>query len=149
MKLRNHFFISIFGGFKKAGILFAILLFGIIQERIMQIHFTGHQLEITDAIKTLTLDKFDRLERHFQHQISNINVVFRVEKLNHIAEATIQVPGYHELHASSESGDLYTAIDYLVEKLDRQLIKHKEKIQQHRNHRDLGENGDTKANRGL
>ena len=96
----------------------------------MQINFTGHRMEITLALRTFTQEKFDKLERHFE-KITAINVIFDVEKLRQIAEATILV-AKGELHASSESEDMYTAIDILVDKLDRQLIKHKEKLRGHR-----------------
>ena len=92
----------------------------------MQINFTGHRMDVTPALRMFTEEKFDRLERHFD-KITAINVVFDVEKLRQIAEATVLV-AKGELHASSESEDMYTAIDILVDKLDRQLIKHKEKI---------------------
>lgn len=96
----------------------------------MQINITGHRLDVTPAIRAFTEEKFDKLERHFD-QITSINVVFDVEKLRQIAEATVFV-AKGELHASSESEDLYAAIDTLIDKLDRQLIKHKEKMRQHR-----------------
>lgn len=96
----------------------------------MKINFTGHRLEVTPAIRSFTEEKFNRLQRHFD-KITAINVVFDVEKLRQIAEATILV-AKGEVHASSESEDLYAAIDTLVDKLDRQLIKHKEKITEHR-----------------
>ncbi len=96
----------------------------------MQINFTGHRMEITPALKTFAEEKFDKLERHFD-KITAINVIFDVEKLRQIAEATILI-SKGELHASSESEDMYTAIDILVDKLDRQLIKHKEKSRDHR-----------------
>lgn len=95
----------------------------------MQINITGHRLEVTSSLRTFTEEKFDKLERHFD-QITKINVVFDVEKLRQIAEATIYVVG-GEIHASSESEDMYAAIDTLIDKLDRQLIKHKEKIRHH------------------
>ena len=95
----------------------------------MQINFTGHRMEVTSALKTFTQEKFDKLERHFD-KITAINVIFDVEKLRQIAEATILV-AKGELHASSESEDMYTAVDILVDKLDRQLIKHKEKMRDH------------------
>jgi putative sigma-54 modulation protein len=95
----------------------------------MQINITGHRLDVTPALRTFTEEKFDKLERHFD-QITKINVVFDVEKLRKIAEATVFVAG-GELHASSESEDMYAAIDTLIDKLDRQLIKHKEKIRHH------------------
>ncbi|AUH70673.1 ribosome-associated, sigma 54 modulation protein [Legionella sainthelensi] len=97
----------------------------------MQINITGHHMDVTPAIRAFTEEKFDKLERHFD-QITSINVVFGVEKLRQIAEATVYI-AKGELHASSESDDLYTAIDTLIDKLDRQLIKHKEK---NRNHHD-------------
>ncbi len=95
----------------------------------MQINFTGHRMEVTSALKTFTQEKFDKLERHFD-KITAINVIFDVEKLRQIAEATILV-AKGEVHASSESEDMYTAVDILVDKLDRQLIKHKEKMRDH------------------
>lgn len=96
----------------------------------MQIHFTGHHIEITPALKEFTTEKFEKLTRHFD-KITSINVVFEVDKLQHIAEATIHV-AKNEFHAHADSEDLYTAIDLLIDKLDRQLVKHKEKIQDHR-----------------
>ncbi|MDX2345298.1 MAG: ribosome-associated translation inhibitor RaiA [Legionella sp.] len=96
----------------------------------MHIEFTGHQVEITDALKAFTEEKFGKLSRHFD-RITSIHVTFDVEKLSQIVEATILVPK-SELHASAESENMYTAIDELVGKLDRQLIKYKEKMEDHR-----------------
>jgi putative sigma-54 modulation protein len=98
----------------------------------MQINITGHRLEVTPSLRTFTEEKFDRLERHFD-KITTVNVVFDVEKLRQIAEATILV-AKGEIHASAESEDMYTTIDLLVDKLNRQLMKHKEKIIGHRDH---------------
>lgn len=96
----------------------------------MELHLTGHRMEITPALRTFTQEKFDKLGRHFD-KITAINVTFDVEKLRQIAEATILI-AKGEVHASSEAEDMYTAIDELVDKLDRQLIKHKEKMKDHR-----------------
>ncbi|MDF1677565.1 MAG: ribosome-associated translation inhibitor RaiA [Legionellaceae bacterium] len=96
----------------------------------MQIHFTGHQVEITDALKSFTEEKLGKLSRHFD-RITSINVTFNVEKIRQIVDATVCIPKT-ELHASSEAENMYTAIDELVDKLDRQLIKHKEKMDSHR-----------------
>lgn len=96
----------------------------------MQINITGHRLDVTPALRAFTEEKFDKLERHFD-QITAINVVFDVEKLRQIAEATVIV-AKAELHASSESEDMYTTIDMLVDKLNKQLVKHKEKLRDHR-----------------
>lgn len=95
----------------------------------MHINITGHQMEVTPAIKTFTEEKFGKLIRHFDN-ITKINVVFGVEKLRQIAKATVFITG-GELNASSEADDLYAAIDALIDKLDRQLIEHKEKIRSH------------------
>ena len=91
----------------------------------MQISVSGHHLEITDSIRSHVLEKFDKLERHFEH-ITSIHVILELEKNRQIAEATIHIKG-GELFADAESADLYTAIDALVDKLDRQILKHKEK----------------------
>jgi putative sigma-54 modulation protein len=96
----------------------------------MNINLTGGSIDITDALRQYTTDKFSRLSRHFDH-IINANVIFQVEKLTQKAEATLLVPG-EEIYASSESSDLYSAIDLLVDKLDTQVKKHKEKIRDHR-----------------
>ena len=101
---------------------------------LMQINITGHRMDVTPALRAFTEEKFDRLERHFDH-ITSINVVFDVEKLRQIAEATIYV-AKGELHASAESEDMYAAIDVLVDKLNRQLLKHKGKLLGHRDHKD-------------
>lgn len=96
----------------------------------MQINLTGHQMNVTPALRSFTQEKFDKLNKHFD-KITAVNVVFDVEKLRQIAEATVLV-AKGELHASSESTDMYTAVDSLVEKLDKQLIKHKQKMRKHR-----------------
>lgn len=100
----------------------------------MQINMIGHRLEVTPSLRAFTEEKLGRLERHFD-QIHSINVVFDVEKLRQIVEATIVV-NKAELHASSEAEDMYAAIDVLVDKLNRQLVKHKEKFLEHRDHRE-------------
>lgn len=98
----------------------------------MQIEFTGHQLEVTSALKTHTEDKFNKLQCHFDN-ITSIHVVFNVEKLRHIAEGTILV-SKDKFHASAEDENMYAAIDSLADKLNRQMVKHKQKS--HAYHRD-------------
>lgn len=95
----------------------------------MQINLTGHHLDITDSLRNYVLEKFSRIERHFDH-INNVHVVLQVEKVRQIAEAKMNVNG-GEIFANSESEDMYAAIDTLVDKLDRQVIKHKEKMTRH------------------
>jgi len=91
----------------------------------MQINVSGHHLEITNSLRDYVNEKFSRLQRHFD-QITNTDVTLSVEKLVQKAEASIHVAGA-DLFATSESNDMYAAIDTLTDKLDRQLIKHKEK----------------------
>ncbi len=95
----------------------------------MQINLTGHHVDITDSLRTYVDTKFSKLERHFDH-ISNVHVILNVEKLNQKAEATVHLSGA-EVFASSEDSDMYAAIDKMVDKLDRQVIKHKEKLKRH------------------
>ncbi len=95
----------------------------------MQITISGHHVEVTPALKDYVLAKFDRLQRHFD-QITNTDVTLIVEKLVQKAEATIHVSGA-DIFATAESEDMYAAIDLLADKLDRQLIKHKEKNRGH------------------
>lgn len=91
----------------------------------MQLSISGHHLEVTDAIKDYVSSKIARLERH-SDRITSTQVILSVDKLIQRAEATIQVTG-GEVFANAEHNDLYAAIDALVDKLDRQIIKHKEK----------------------
>ena len=91
----------------------------------MQLTISGHHLEITDAIREYVNNKFAKLERHYE-QITSTSVILTVEKLSLNAEATVHVSGA-ELFANSQHNDLYAAIDSLTDKLDRQLIKYKEK----------------------
>ncbi len=95
----------------------------------MQINISGHHVEVSPPLREYVLNKLDRLQRHFD-QITNTEVTLIVEKLVQKAEATIHVSGA-DLFANAESEDMYAAIDLLVDKLDRQLIKHKEKNRGH------------------
>ncbi len=94
----------------------------------MQLSVSGHHIDVTDALRSYVIGKFDRLERHYDH-ITNVHVVLSVEKLEHKAEATVHTSGA-DLFADATSGDLYAAIDALIDKLDRQIVKHKEKVTQ-------------------
>ena len=92
----------------------------------MQLSISGHHIDVTDALKNYTSDKLSKLERHFEN-ITNVHVVLSVEKVKQRAEATMHVSGA-ELFADADSDDMYAAIDALTDKLDRQLLKHKEKL---------------------
>lgn len=100
----------------------------------MQIDVTGHHVELTDPLRNYVSDKFERLERHFDH-VTDVHVILSVEKLRHTAEATMNISG-GKLFADSTEEDMYAAIDSLTDKLDRQIKKHKEKITNH--HRSEG-----------
>lgn len=95
----------------------------------MQINVTGHHLEITNSLKQYIEEKFTRLERHFD-QIKNAQVILTVEKNQQIAEAKLLLSGT-QLFATADDSDMYAAIDCLIDKLDRQVIKHKEKQKKH------------------
>ncbi|WP_144823331.1 ribosome hibernation promoting factor [Marinobacter piscensis] len=91
----------------------------------MQLNISGHHVELTPALKDYVTEKFQKLERHFDH-ISNCQVTLGVDKVRQIADATMHVVG-GEINAKAENEDMYAAIDSLVDKLDRQILKHKEK----------------------
>jgi putative sigma-54 modulation protein len=93
----------------------------------MQINISGHHVDLTDALRDYVQAKIDRLQRHYS-QITQADVTLNVEKLIHKAEATVHIAG-KDIFAAAESEDMYAAIDALSDKLDRQLIKHKEKSQ--------------------
>ncbi len=95
----------------------------------MQLNVSGHHVEVTPALREYVESKFERLQRHFD-QITNTQVTLVVEKMVQKAEASVHVSGA-DLFAQSESEDMYAAIDSLADKLDRQLIKHKEKLRNH------------------
>ena len=91
----------------------------------MNIHLTGHHLEITPAIRDYATGKFGKIKRHFDNVI-DVNIILSVEKLKQKAEATVHISGKN-VFVECEDENLYAAIDTLVDKLDRQVKKHKEK----------------------
>lgn len=95
----------------------------------MQINITGHHVEITSALRDYVTEKMQKLTRHFDH-VTNAHVILTLEKQNQKAEATVHVSG-KDLFAEHTSEDMYASIDGLIDKLDRQIIKHKEKIGSH------------------
>lgn len=96
----------------------------------MEVTIDGHHVEVSAAMQEYIERKMLRIERHFEHVV-NVHVVLGVEKQGHKAEATIHVTG-NNIHASSKHEDMYAAIDLLLDKLDRQIKKHKEKLTNHR-----------------
>ena len=100
----------------------------------MNLNLTGVHLDITPAIRAYVVAKMDRVNRHFDHVI-DVNVVLSVDKLRQKVEANVHVRG-KELHAEAVDSDMYAAIDALADKLNRQVLKHKEKLSAHRTDRD-------------
>jgi putative sigma-54 modulation protein len=97
----------------------------------MQIIVTGNHIDVTDSLREYVSSKLEKLERHFE-QVSNIHVVLSVEKLRQKVEANLHLPN-NDIHAEAEHDDMYAAIDALIDKLDRQVKKHKEKKAHHKN----------------
>lgn len=96
----------------------------------MQVIVTGHHLEVTEALKAHVDAKFEKLARHFDN-VTDVHVILSVEKLIQKAEATLQLNGA-KIFAEDHQEDMYSAIDDLVDKLERQITKHKEKTGSHR-----------------
>ena len=94
----------------------------------MNLTVTGRHLDVTSSLKNYINEKMDRLERHFDN-VTNIHVILSVEKLRQKAEATINLSG-GKIFADTVDEDMYAAIDLLTDKLDRQVIKHKEKLKE-------------------
>ena len=96
----------------------------------MNLHLTGNKLPITPAIREYISTKLERITHHFDNVI-DVNVIMSVEKLQQKIEATVHVRG-RDIFCESSAADMYAAIDGLVDKLDRTILKHKEKTLSHR-----------------
>jgi putative sigma-54 modulation protein len=95
----------------------------------MQLSVTGHHVEVSAPLREYVVNKIEKIERHFDH-VSDVHCILTVEKLRHKAEATVIVSG-GRIYADATEEDMYAAIDGLVDKLDRQVKKHKEKMVDH------------------
>ena len=91
----------------------------------MQLSLSGHHVEVTPSMRAYVEKKLERISRHFDHVI-DVNVILSVDKLQHKVEATVHVRG-RDIFCESAGPDMYAAIDDLADKLDRTIIKHKEK----------------------
>jgi putative sigma-54 modulation protein len=96
----------------------------------MNLNLTGQRLDITPAIRDYVVAKLDRVTRHFDHVI-DVTVVMSVDKLRHKVEVNLHTRG-KDIHVEAVEPDMYAAIDALADKLDRQVLKHKEKRESHR-----------------
>ena len=95
----------------------------------MRIDINGHQIDVTPALRDYVLSRLEKLDRH-SDQLLDGHVILSVEKLQQKAEATLNLEG-RQLHAEAVAEDMYAAIDALSDKLDRQVLKHKEKLTDH------------------
>ena len=100
----------------------------------MNLTISGHHLEVTPALREYVVNKLDRVMRHFD-QVVDINVVLSVEKQKEKerrqkVEVNLHVKG-RDIHVEHANEDLYAAVDQLVDKLDRQVGKHKTRMQDH------------------
>jgi len=100
----------------------------------MNLTISGHHLEVTPALRSYVTHKLDRITRHFD-QVVDVKVLLTVEKQKEKqgrqrAECNIHVKG-NDMFAESAHADLYAAVDDLVDKLDRQVMRHKDKLQDH------------------
>ena len=95
----------------------------------MNLTVSGHHVAVTPALRAYVGNKLSRITRHFDHVI-DVTVILTVDKLSQKAEASCHVRG-KEIFVECEDQDLYAAIDLLVDKLDRQIIKYKDRLQSH------------------
>lgn len=95
----------------------------------MNLTVSGHHLAVTPAMRDYVSGKLSKITRHFDHVI-DVNVILSVEKLQQKAEVTVHVPG-KDIHVESNDTDLYAAVDALIDKLDRSILKYKASVQAH------------------
>ena len=95
----------------------------------MYLNITGHHVEVTPAIRDYVTGKLERITRHFDNVI-DVNVILSVDKLKQKAEVTVHLAG-KDVYVESVDEDLYAAVDGLVDKLERQVQKYKQKLQDH------------------
>jgi len=95
----------------------------------MQLNVSGHHVEVTESLRGYVKTKIEKIERHFD-LVSDVSCILTVEKLQHKAEATVNVNG-GTIYADAIEEDMYAAIDGLVDKLDRRVRKYKEKLVDH------------------
>lgn len=95
----------------------------------MNLSITGRHLEVTPAIREYVMNKMARVSRHFDNVIDT-QVILTIERLKHTADVTMRLRG-KDVHCQASDANLYAAIDLLADKIDRQVIKYKTKVQNH------------------
>ncbi len=96
----------------------------------MKISMTGRHLEVTPSLREYAEKRISRLEKYF-HQLIDIGVIMSVEKLDHVVELLVNGDGV-QFHAIEKAGDMYSSIDLLVDKMEKQIVKFKEKHTGHK-----------------
>lgn len=97
----------------------------------MQVQVTGHHIDLTPPLRAYITEKLNKISRHFDHAVS-VRAVLSVEKLQQQAEATINIGSRGKtIYATETSDDMYAAIDGLIDKLDRQVLRFKDKLTDH------------------
>jgi putative sigma-54 modulation protein len=97
----------------------------------MQVNVTGRNIEVTDALKQYATEKFSRLDKYLPKAVQAVITLAVVKKVHHIAEAMIKSNGIL-IQASEETEEMYSAIDLLVEKIERRIRRYKEKLTDHK-----------------
>lgn len=95
----------------------------------MQINITGHHIEVTPALRAYVTEKLQRIYRHFDNVIST-DVILKIENHHKRVEAKVNTAG-KSLFAQESGTDMYAAIDGLIDKLDRQVRRHKDRVRGH------------------
>jgi len=95
----------------------------------MEIQISGQGFEITKPIEEHIHQKLKKIHKHFNHLVT-VHIVLKIEKASHIAEITVHT-NRHDFFVRAKSEDMYITVDRLIAKLDRQIIKHKEKLRDH------------------
>jgi len=95
----------------------------------MDITITGQNIEITEALESLIHEKFNKITRHFEN-ITDVKFILKTENHNHIAECKLHLM-HNEIFSDASGSDMYKVIDDLIQKIDRQVIKIKEKAKDH------------------
>jgi putative sigma-54 modulation protein len=94
-----------------------------------QINITGRNVIITDALRNYVYDKVSKIER-FTDRIINVNVILEVQRADQKCEITMKVNNL-KIMSRANSTDMYATIDLAVNKLQRQLLKYKRRLNEH------------------
>jgi putative sigma-54 modulation protein len=97
----------------------------------MQVSVIGRHIEVTDALKQYATEKFSRLDKYLPKAPEVVVTLSVVKKVHHFAEAVIKSNGVL-IQASEETEEMYSAIDLLVEKIERRVRRYKEKLVDHK-----------------